>query len=73
VVVLGDSGINAKVQQSDWDDVVKTIVDGMKAGKPADGLVEAIRQCGALLRKEGVAIRVDDKNELSNKMRTSER
>jgi putative membrane protein len=73
VLVIGDSGINAKVQQAEWDSVVKTIVDGMKAHKPAEGLIAAIRQCGQLLHREGVGIKPDDKNELSNKMRTSER
>ena len=72
VVVLGDSGINAKVQQSEWDGIVKTIVDGMRANKPADALIEAVRQCGALLKKEGLPIEPDDKDELSNRMRTSE-
>jgi putative membrane protein len=73
VIVLGDAGINAKVQQAEWDAVVKTIVDAMKANKPADGLIAAIQQCGELLRREGVTIKPDDKNELSNRMRTSER
>ena len=72
VVVLGDSGINAKVQQREWESIVKTIVDGMKAGTPAAGLVDAIRQCGNLLHREGVAIQKDDANELSNRLRTSE-
>jgi putative membrane protein len=73
VLVIGDSGINAKVQQAEWDSVVHTIVEGMKAHKPADGLIAAIRQCGELLHREGVAIKPDDKNELSDKLRTSER
>jgi len=71
--VLGDSGINAKVDKGDWNNVVATIVGGMRTQNPAEGLVNAIRQCGVLLRKEGVAIRPDDTNELSNKMRTSDR
>ncbi len=73
VIVLGDSGINTKVQPSEWEGIVKTIVDGMHAGKPADALVEAIRQCGQLLKKEGVTIKPTDTNELSNRMRTSDR
>lgn len=73
VLVLGDSGINAKVQKSEWEGVVTTIVDGMRAGKPAEGLIDAIHQCGTLLKREGVAIKPDDKDELSNRMRTSER
>jgi putative membrane protein len=71
VLVLGDAGINAKVQQSEWEEVVKLIVDGMRSGKPADGLIEAIQKCGALLKREGVVIKPDDKDELSNQMRTS--
>ncbi len=69
VVVLGDSGINSKVQKSDWEGIVKMIVDGMRSGKPADGLIGAIRQCGTLLHKHGVAIQADDKNELANRLR----
>jgi putative membrane protein len=73
VIVLGDSGINAKVQKAEWEDVAKTIVNGMRTGKPADGLIDAIRQCGELLKREGVAIKPDDKNEISDQMRMSDR
>lgn len=73
VVVLGDAGINAKVRPEEWDAVVKVLVDGMKNGKPADGLIEAIVLCGDLLKREGVARRHDDDDELSNKMRISKR
>lgn len=73
VIVLGDSGINAKVQKSDWEGIVKTIVDGMQSGKPADGLIEAIRQCAELLKKHGVAIQAGDKDELNNRLRTNDR
>lgn len=72
VLVLGDSGINAKVQKSEWEGIVRTIVDGMRSGKPADGLIDAVQQCGELLKREGVAVQSDDKDELSNRMRTSE-
>lgn len=69
VVVLGDSGINAKVAQSEWDGIVKTIVEKTKQGKPADGLVDAIRQCGELLQQHGVERRRDDTDELSDSLR----
>lgn len=71
VVVLGDSGINAKVQPEEWDSVVDILVKGMKDRKPADGLLNAITMCGELLKREGVARRADDSDELSNKMRLS--
>ena len=69
VVVLGDTGINAKVKKEDWIDIVNTIVSHIKKGKPAEGLVLGIGQCGALLHKAGVEIKPDDTNELSNKLR----
>jgi len=69
VCVLGDSGINAKVKQEEWDGIVQLIIDGMKARKPADGLLKAIGKCGELLEKHGVQIREDDTNELDNSIR----
>jgi putative membrane protein len=70
VIVIGDAGINAKVAESEWQGIVQRIVAGMRNGKPADGLIEAIEQCGALLQAHGVAIRPGDKDELSNTLRT---
>jgi putative membrane protein len=72
VLVLGDSGINARVQQSDWHDIVQRVVSGIRSGKPAEGLTDAIHQCGLLLQKHGIAIRPDDKDELSDSLRTSD-
>ena len=72
VRVLGDSGINAKVDQKEWDATVALIVDAMKAGTPADGLVKAIEKCGSLLETRGVEIRDDDTNELDNTLRISD-
>jgi putative membrane protein len=69
VIVLGDSGINAKVAKKDWDGIVQTIVKSIKQGKPADGLVDAIRQCGELLQKHGVERGRDDTDELSDALR----
>jgi putative membrane protein len=69
VIVLGDSGVNAKVAQSDWQGIVHTIVKSVKQGKPADGLVDAIRQCGDLLQTHGVERLRDDTDELSDSLR----
>ena len=73
VVVLGDSGINARVQQSDWDGVVKSIVSAVKEGRPADGFVEAIRQSGRLLERHGVKRKPDDTDELRDNLRMEDR
>lgn len=72
VMVIGDSGINDKVAQSDWQHVVEKVVQGIKSGKAADGLVEAIALCGELLHRKGVKIQDDDTNELSDGIRIGE-
>ena len=49
VEVVADKGINEKVAPEVWDDVVGTLVGAIKAGRPADGFVAAVGQCGAVL------------------------
>lgn len=73
VVVLGDSGINAKVEPGQWDGIVQTIVAGLRAGRPGEALVAGIRQCGELLERHGVAIQPDDRDELPNELRRGDR
>ncbi len=72
VMVLGDSGINAKVKPEDWHGIVRTIVRGIQDGKPADGLVEGIRESGTLLAQHGVSRRTDDTDELPDSLRISD-
>jgi putative membrane protein len=69
VLVVGDSGINAKVRKEDWQGVVSRVVDGIKAGQPAGGLVEAITMCGGLLEGKGVARSPKDRDELPDDLR----
>lgn len=69
VVVLGDSGINRQVEQSHWDGIVQGVVAGIRAGRPGEALVLAIRQCGELLERYGVALKPDDMNELGDDLR----
>jgi putative membrane protein len=69
VTVLGDAGINARVEPSAWEDIVQRVVDGIMKGKAVDGLVAAIQSCGVLLEKHGVNIRPDDRNELDDSLR----
>lgn len=73
VLVVGDAGINARVQKADWDGIVAMVVQGLKTGTPADGMVRAIGACGTLLERQGVARRADDTDELSDGLRTSDR
>jgi putative membrane protein len=64
VVVLGDAGINAKVEQREWDGIAADLAAGVRGGKTAEALVTAISRCGELLQRQGVQRRDDDTNEL---------
>lgn len=70
IEVLGDTGINARVEPEDWADIVKRIRKGIQHENLTDGLVDAIGMCGTLLEEQGVTIRPDDENELSDSVRT---
>lgn len=71
VMVLADSGISAAVPQAEWDAVVAGIVAGIRAGRAPAALVEGIAACGALLERHGVEIKPDDRDELSDALRTA--
>jgi putative membrane protein len=70
IEVIGDTGINAKVSEDEWVDIVTRIRKGIKNRNLTAGLVDAIRMCGRLLQRRGVEIREDDENELSDAIRT---
>lgn len=69
VVVLGDSGITAKVAQADWEGIVAGVVKGMRERRSAQAVIEGIRLAGELLERHGVARRPDDANELPDGLR----
>ncbi len=68
VRVLGDDAIAAKLTQEDWNRARDLIVDGLKRGQPAEGLIQAIEECGKLCAPH-FPVRSDDRNELSNELR----
>jgi len=49
VEIIADAGINATVSQDVWDSGVAALVSAIKAGRPGDGFIAAIEQCGAVL------------------------
>jgi putative membrane protein len=51
VEVIADAGINDKVSSDVWDSAVQALISAVKSGRPADGFVAAIEQCGAVLAK----------------------
>ncbi len=63
--VVADAGINQKVSQETWDDVVRQLIDGARTNRPADGFVKAIGTVGALL-SEHFPVSADDINELND-------
>ncbi len=69
VEVMADSGINSKVEQTAWNNVVQIIIDGIKNNKTTDGIVAAIEECGKLLVDSGFVNSLDNKNELTNEIR----
>lgn len=69
VVILRDAGINARVDAARWNAIADRLAAGIRAGRAAEALVDAVGACGALLAEHGVERRDDDVNELSNQVR----
>ena len=49
VQILADQAIDAKVDQSVWDEAARALARGLKARRPADGFVEAVQICGRVM------------------------
>lgn len=47
--IVADAGINEKVAPQVWDDAINALVTAIQAGRPADGFIAAVEQCGAVL------------------------
>lgn len=73
VVVLGDRGIASRIPQERWQSIAKGIAQGIRQGQPAQALVAGIHQCGQLLVEAGITVEPGDANELSDRLRLSER
>jgi putative membrane protein len=63
VWILGDAGINAKIPQDRWQGLVDLITSGIRDGRQAEALCEAVRQAGGILQ-EHFPIQPGDINEL---------
>jgi putative membrane protein len=49
--IIADQGINAKVDQSEWDTAMADLVAAIRDRRLADGLIAAIGRCGAILAR----------------------
>ena len=65
--VVADSGIYAKVSPDHWATTVTALVDGIKAGSPGRGFVDAIGLAGAVLA-EHFPPETDNPDELPNRL-----
>ncbi|MBD3410941.1 MAG: hypothetical protein GF419_12130 [Ignavibacteriales bacterium] len=72
VLVVGDSGVNAKAEPNEWNDIAERFAREYKSGARADAVVNAIERCGNILERAGVERRADDKNELDDALRTGD-
>jgi putative membrane protein len=68
VCVLGDRAIGERLDQAAWDDVRDRIVDGLRRGRPAEGLRAGIARAGELLAQH-FPVAPGDANELVNELR----
>lgn len=62
--IVADEGIAARVAQDDWDHAMDALVEGVKRGAPAEGLVDAIGLCAAILAAHFPARPGDNPNEI---------
>jgi len=69
VEVLADRGINQKVAQGTWDEVVHIITAGIKSGQACDAFCKAIERCGDILTTH-FPRQADDQDELPNRLIT---
>jgi len=51
VIVLGDEGIDARLDETHWRETSRVILDGVRRGALGEGLVEGVRRCGAVLEE----------------------
>ncbi len=72
VVVIGDQGINEKINPTDWEHIVALVVNGIKSKQMTAGIIEAIDACKKLLLDNGFIIKPEDKNELHDAIRIEE-
>lgn len=64
--LVADDAIHAKVAQSQWDQAMAALTDGLRRGVAGEGFVAAIRFCGDLLARHFPAYPTDNPNELSD-------
>lgn len=67
VWILGDRGINERIEQRCWESLAAEMAAGLRAGKGAESLCSVIAQCGDELARH-FPRRADDINELTDEI-----
>ena len=67
LAVIGDTGIHEHVGGTFWQRLVAATLDHLRQARPRDGLVEAVRDVGAVLRVH-FPRDPEDRNELSDEV-----
>jgi len=65
LAVIGDLGIHERVGDAYWQRVVDEMLGHLRASRPREGLVQAVRDVGAALRSH-FPRQGDDRNELAD-------
>lgn len=65
--VIADSGINSRVEQRVWDDVVRELTTAARDDRLADGFIKAIEAVGVVLTKH-FPVSPGDANELDDRL-----
>ncbi len=65
--ILGDAAIASKVEAANWGETMAAMLTEVKAGRPGDGIIEAVRLTGALLATHFPRSH-DDQNEMPDRL-----
>lgn len=69
VIVMADKGISKVVDQREWDQMVRQLIEKIKNGDTIGGLEHCIKQCGQILLQNNFIVAADDVNELNDDLR----
>lgn len=65
--ILGDSGINEKIEINFWDDTLNELISYCARGEITEGICKAVEKVGNLIKKE-YPYQQGDINELDNEI-----
>lgn len=65
VWILGDSGINEKIPQEQWQEIVDSVIDGIKKNRQGEAICEAVTRIGSILQEYYPSTK-EDKDQLHN-------